>query len=170
MKRMRTFIAVILAAAISVFAQSEGAYDIGGFNTSSPGSFGGGADVADYKGLLDPARFKVNHAMSFYAGGSSAANVKSQSVYSTMMQYKFNTPVVLSLNFDMPLHSTFNQYNNFNSDNLSSMDYFRNMPIDASLTWMPADNVMFRVSVIRMPETSFFHGGFHRADRYYRGW
>ncbi len=151
-----------LVAAVPLFAQSVDAYDLGG------GSGFGGGDSAT--GLLDPSRLKVSHSMSFMAGGSSVADVKSQSIYSTMLQYKFNAPVVLSLNFNMPIHSTFNRYNNLTSDNLSSLDYFRNMPIDASVTWMPKENLMFRVSVIKMPETGYFYNGLYAPNRFYRGW
>jgi hypothetical protein len=160
----------VLAAAISVFAQSEGAYDPRG-RSGLPA--GGGDDGTAPVGLLDPSRLTVNHAVSFMAGGSRASDIRSQSLYSTMMHYKFNAPLVLSLNFDMPIHSTFNRYNNFTGDNLASMDYFRNMPIDASLTWMPSDRFMMRFSVIRMPEMAgpLYYSGFHRpgADRFYRG-
>ncbi|MCL2220291.1 MAG: hypothetical protein FWC23_09190 [Chitinispirillia bacterium] len=160
----RIAVALVLTAAVSLFAQSEGAYDIGSSGSSPAG------DGPAYSGLLDPARFQVNHSMSFMAGGTRVADVKSQSVYSTMMHYRFNAPVVLSLNFDMPIHSTFNRYGNFTSDNLQSLDYFRNMPIDASITWMPSDNFMLRVSVIKQPESAYFYNGFYRPDRFYRGW
>jgi hypothetical protein len=164
----RAIVVLILAAAVSVFAQSEGAYDAGG----SASSINAGGDGEKYFGLLDPSRFDVNHSMSFMAGGTSVSDVRSQSMYSTMMRYKFNAPLVLSLNFDMPIHSTFNQYNNFTNDNLASMDYFRNMPIDASLTWVPSDRFMMRFSVIRQPESAYLYSnsGFYRPYRHYRGW
>jgi len=165
----RTVVVMVLAAAISLFAQSEGAYDFGG-SASAPGSVNAGDEPLPV-GLLDPSRFSISHSMSFMAGGSRVSDVKSQSLYSTMMQYKFNAPVVLSLNFDMPIHSTFNQYSNLTEDNLSSMDYFRNMPIDASVTWMPSERFMMRVSVLKLPEHGpFHHGSFYRPERYYRGW
>jgi hypothetical protein len=96
------------------------------------------------------------------------SNVKSQSVYSTMMQYQFNAPVVLSLNFDMPIHSTFNQYSNLTQDNLQSLDYFRNMPIDASISWFPTQNFMMRLSVIKMPESGYYYSGFNRPSMFNR--
>jgi len=162
-KRAAAAIALTLFSAFAapLFAQSVDAYDLGG------SGFAGGDSST---GLLDPSRLKVSHSMSFMAGGSRADDVKSQSLYSTMVQYKFNAPVVLSLNFNMPIHSTFNQYNNFTSDNLSSLDYFRNMPIDASIAWMPAQNLLFKVSVIKMPENGYFYNGSYPADRFYRGW
>jgi hypothetical protein len=157
---------LILTTAISIFAQSEKAYDAGG---SGSYDAGGGASANSLAGpaggLLDPSRFTVNHAISFAAGGSQLSSLKSQSVYSTMMHYKFNAPIVLSLNFDMPIHSTFNQYNNFNQDNLESMDYFKNMPFDASVSWMPRENLMFRVSVIKMPDAGAGSGYFYNGYR-----
>ena len=159
----RVIAAAILAAAISAAAQSEGAYGAGSGRVG-PAS----GDTAKYAGLLDPSRVKVNHSMSFMAGGSQMSNVKSQSVYSTMMQYQFNAPVVLSLNFDMPIHSTFNQYNNFSQDNLQSMDYFRNMPIDASISWFPTQNFMMRFSVIKMPESGYYYNSMYRPGGFFR--
>jgi hypothetical protein len=163
----RVVVAIILAAAISVSAQSEKAYDVGGSGSGIGGSASG--DTTKYAGLLDPSRVKVNHAMSFMAGGSQMSNVKSQSLYSTMVQYQFNAPVVLSLNFDMPIHSTFNQYNNLNQDNLQSMDYFRNMPIDASISWFPTQNFMMRLSVIKMPESAgYYYNSMYRPGGFFR--
>ena len=156
-----TLTLVLALAAAPLFAQSVDAYDLGGSGFAGGDSSGG---------LLDPSRFKVSHAMSFMAGGSSVNDVKSQSLYSTMIQYKFNAPVVMSLNFNMPIHSTFNQYNNFTSDNLSSLDYFRNMPIDATIAWMPKQNLLFRLSVIKQPESGYFYNGLYPSDRFYRGW
>ncbi|MCL2181995.1 MAG: hypothetical protein FWB85_00815 [Chitinispirillia bacterium] len=164
----RKVMAFLLTAAVSLFAQSEGAYGGGGSSAIDNGDGG-----AKYTGLLDPARFSINHSMSFMAGGSQVSDVKSQSFYSTMMQYRFNAPVVLSLNFDMPIHSTFNQYNNFTTDNLQSLDYFRNMPFDASVTWMPSERFLFRVSMIKAPESGYYSGPgyFYRRDPFsYRGW
>jgi len=162
-KRTVAAIALTLTFALAapLFAQSVDAYDLGG-------SYSARGDSST--GLLDPSRFKVSHAMSFMAGGSGIADVRSQSLYSTMIQYKFNAPVVMSLNFNMPIHSTFNQYNNLTTDNLSSLDYFRNMPIDASIAWMPTQNLMFRVSVIKQPEAGYFYNGLYAPDRFYRGW
>lgn len=148
-------------AAAPLFAQSESAYDLGGaFSTPADSS----------TGLLNPSRLKISHSMGFMAGGSRMADIKSQSIYSTMLQYKFNAPVVLSLNFNMPIHSTFNPYNNLTTDNLSSLDYFRNMPIDASIAWMPTQNLLFRVSVIKQPDVGYFYNGLYAPDRFYRGW
>jgi len=154
-------LAIAFATAAPLFAQSADAYDLGG-------SYFTGGDSAT--GLFDPSRFKVNHAMSFMAGGSRFADVKSQSFYSTMLQYKFDAPVVMRLNFNMPIHSTFNQYNNLTTDNLSSLDYFKNMPIDASIEWMPSQNLMFRVSVIKQPDAGYYYNGMYAPDRFFRGW
>ncbi|MDR0305207.1 MAG: hypothetical protein LBI42_00020 [Chitinispirillales bacterium] len=150
-----------LLSAAALFAQSEGAFEREGSASASAPA-----------GLLDPSRITVNHSMSFAAGGSRMSDIKSQSVYSTMFQYKFDAPVVLRLNFDMPLHSTFNSAQNFTGDNLASMDYFRNMPVDASISWQPSRNFMLSLAVIKQPESysyfsnrSFFMNSF-RSDRY----
>jgi len=151
MKNIRTILLSVLFTAGALFAQSESAF--------GPQPAGQSESV----GLLDPSRFTVNHAMSFSAGGRNLSNMKSQSMYSTMFQYRFDAPVVLRLNFDMPLHSTFNSAMNFNEDNISSMDYFRNMPIDVSLSWQPTQNSMFTIAVMKHPYSyspySFYHPG-----------
>ena len=151
-KSIRNIIISTVFAAAALFAQSESAF-------GQEGSFGSSAPA----GLLDPSRITVNHAMSFAAGGSRMSDVKSQSVYSTMFQYKFDAPVTLRLNFDMPIHSTFNSAQNFNEDNLTSMDYFRNMPIDASISWQPSRNFMLSVAVIKQPDSysPFYNRPFH---------
>jgi hypothetical protein len=154
---------------LSVLALSATAYDLGGRSTSTPTAVSG-PEAPAFTGILDPSRLTVNHAVSFHAGGSQISDMKSQSVYSTMFQYRFNAPVVLRLNFDMPIHSTFNPYNNFTTDNLSSMEYFKNMPFDASIVWQPTQNFMFRFSMIRMPESAHFHNSFYNPDRFLRGW
>ena len=151
---------LLLMTAIPATAQSADAYAGGGDHSFPlvPTAPAGIDAPAASAGLLDPSRFSVSHSMSFMAGGTQMSNVQSQSVYSTMFQYKFNAPVVLSLNFDMPIHSTFNQYSNFNQDNLQSFDYFRNMPVDASIAWMPSERFMMRFSVLRMPEMYSYSG------------
>jgi len=161
MKNIKIILLSTLLTASVLFAQSEGA-----FGPQPAGS-------SESAGLLDPSRVSVNHAMSFGAGGSRFSNMKSQSMYSTMFQYRFDAPVVLRLNFDMPLHSTFNSAMNLNEDNISSMDYFKNMPIGASLSWQPTQNMMFTVAVMKQPYyyspysfyrpgSTFFRPGYER--------
>jgi len=157
MKKIRTILLLTLLTAGVLFAQSESA-----FGPAAP------AGQSEHIGLLDPSRFTVNHAMSFSAGGQSFSNMRSQSVYSTMFQYRFDAPVVLRLNFDMPLHSTFNSAMNFSKDNISSMDYFKNMPIDASLSWQPSQNFMFSVAVIKQPYSYSPHSFYRPGSAFFR--
>jgi hypothetical protein len=108
------------------------------------------------KGLLDPSRFSIHHALSFgMASGSDDKSVKSQSVYTSMLQYKFAEPLTLNLNFSMPLYSSFNSAQNLTSENINSMAYFQNMPFDASLTWKPTNNLMMHFSVMRDPQSLY---------------
>jgi hypothetical protein len=107
--------------------------------------------------LLDPSRFSINHSMSFGMASGTSSSLKSQSLYTTMLQYKFSQPVTLNLNFSLPIHSTFNDAQNLTADNLESADYFRNIPFDAHLTWKPADNLMMRISVVKQNEASMLN-------------
>jgi len=114
------------------------------------------ADSNTIKGLLDPSRFSIHHALSFgMASGSNEKSVKSQSVYTSMLQYKFAEPLMLNLNFSMPLYSSFNSAQNLTSQNISSMAYFQNMPFDVSLTWKPTNNLSMHFSVLRDPQSLY---------------
>lgn len=130
-------VCLVTMAGGAVWAQTSEAYDTKKTETVT--------------GLLDPSRFSLNHSLSFGMMGSSTSNVKSQSLYSTMMRYDFVAPVTLNLNFSMPIHSTFNSGSNLTSENIESAEYFRNMPVAASLTWQPRDNLLMRFSVVRDP-------------------
>jgi len=138
MKIMVLVTAVIVAVvAVNASAQDAAAYDQKSVSTT---------------GLLDPSRFSVHNSVSFGAasfGGSSS--LKSQSLYSTMMQYKFVPPVTLNLNFALPIYSSFNSAANLNGTNISSAQYFSTMPFEASLAWQPKDNLLLRLSFIRQP-------------------
>jgi hypothetical protein len=114
------------------------------------------ATTSTVKGLLDPSRFSIHHALSFgMASGSEDKSVKSQSVYTSMLQYKFAEPLTLNLNFSMPLYSSFNSAQNLTSENINSMAYFQNMPFDVSLTWKPTNKLMMHFSVIRDPQSLY---------------
>lgn len=152
-KIIKISIVMITALTAIALAQSESSYEFG-----PAGNWGAGDNDGGGANLVDPSRLKINHAMSFYAGGTSTSNVQSQSMYSTLIRYHFDAPVVLSLNFNMPIHSTFNQFGNFTEENLQSLDYFRNMPIDAAISWMPSDRFMLGLRVIKAPEGSPFYG------------
>lgn len=112
-------------------------------------------------GFLDPSRFSMNHSVSFgMASSSQYSGLKSQSLYTTMMTYKFSQPVTLNLNFGLPIHSTFSSAHNLSSENLQSLDYFKSMPINASLTWRPSENFAIQVGVMRNVGASYYHNPF----------
>lgn len=102
------------------------------------------------KSFLDPSKFNINHSVSFgMASSSQYSGLKSQSLYTTMMSYKFSKPVTLDLNFSLPIHSTFSSDFNLNKENVQSLEYFKNMPVDAHLTWRPNEKFAMQLSVIR---------------------
>ena len=104
------------------------------------------------KSFFDPSRLTVNHALSFgMFSTAQTSGLKSQSLYTTMMTYKFSQPVTLNVNFGFPIHSTFSSEMNFNPDNIESLEYFKNMPIDASLLWQPSEKFAMMIRVIRNP-------------------
>ena len=150
----------LCAASMTLYAQSERAYSDD--NSSS------------ITKLIDPSRLTVNHSLNFDMGGSSASDLKSQSMYTTMMRYQFNAPITLSFNFGMPIHSTLASEHNFTQDNLQSMDYFKNMPLSASLSWKPSDNLFLNFSVSRQStqhryQSDLFPASRHFNDLFYRG-
>ena len=124
---------IVGVAAVSLTAQTESAYEQD--------------EATESRSLLDPSRFSIHHSLSFGMGGSSASSLKSQSLYSTMIQYRFAAPVTLNLNFGLPIHSTYNDARNLNYDNIESLDYFKNMPFDVALTWQPRENMLLLLQV-----------------------
>jgi hypothetical protein len=68
----------------------------------------------------------------------------------------------------MPIHSTFNSAMNLSEDNISSMDYFKNMPIDASLSWQPSQNVMFTVAVMKQPYSNSPYSFYRAGSNFFR--
>jgi hypothetical protein len=137
---MKTFalkdIALLIVAlfAVAAFGQTEDAYATGENKKS---------------GLLDPSRFTLHHSVSFGMSTSNSSSLKSQSLYTTMLQYEFSKPVTLNLDFSLPVHSTYNSAHNLSRENIESMEYLRNIPFGAHLTWEPADNLKMRLSVVR---------------------
>lgn len=102
------------------------------------------------KGLFDPSRLSVRHAVSFGAFSSSnISGLKSQSLYTTMMTYQFSKPVTINFNVGLPIHSTFSSGMNLNPDNIQSLEYFQNIPFDASLLWQPSENFAMQIRVMR---------------------
>ena len=134
---------VTLVSAFGVFAQTKDA-----FNTSDE----------QKGGLLDPTRLSIHHSLSFGMGTSPGSSMQSQGIYSTMLSYQFSRPLTLNLNFGFPLYSTFSPYQNFNQQNLTSAEYFKNMPIDVSLSWKPTANLFFQLNVVRNPQYDYFSG------------
>ncbi|MBN1577708.1 MAG: hypothetical protein JW913_14205 [Chitinispirillaceae bacterium] len=135
--RVGMFIAIVVSA-IAVSAQNEDAY-----KTKT-------GDELQGTSLLDPSRFDVRHSVSFGAMSSSGVNgLKSQSMYATMMQYRFAAPVTLNLNFALPIHSTFSSAQNLTPNNLQSLDYFKSMPFEMSLNWQPTKNTFFQLSIVK---------------------
>ncbi len=118
-----------------------------------------GQDAQAYKssgdslkgGFLDPSRFSVHNAMSFGMASAGGSSLQSQGLYSTMLTYKFSQPITLNMNFGLPLFSTFAAGQNLTAQNLTSAQYFRNMPIDVSLAWKPTDNMFFLLSLEHAP-------------------
>ncbi len=136
--RIVFFVTWIILASITVFSQSKDAYQNGEEQKSVS--------------LLDPSRFSIRHSLSFGAvSGSGVNDIRSQSLYTTMMQYRFTAPVTLNLNFSLPIHSTFSQTGNLTANNLQSLDYFKNMPFEASLNWQPTKNTLFQLSIVKAP-------------------
>jgi hypothetical protein len=144
-------IMLVLLSIFSVSAQDEDAYNSSSEQTSNS--------------LFDPSRLSIQHSLSFgMASASGVSDLKSQSLYSTMLQYKFTAPVTINLNFSLPIHSTFSSSQNLTPNNLSSMEYFKNIPFNFSVNWQPTQNMLFQISVSRITANSFFW------DDYYYGY
>ena len=136
----KTFIFILLGV-LYTFAQTKDAFD---GDEKKNGSF------------LDPSHFTINHSISFGAASNSFgfSNIKSQSLYTTMMQYKFNAPVTLNLDFGLPIFSTFSSTQNLTTQNIQSLDYFRSIPFDFTLSWQPLENCYFQFSVSKYSDGS----------------
>ena len=149
--RIRYFMGIICLAALA-FGQSEDAYS------------GGNAEKKSV-GLLDPSRLSIRNSVSFGAmSGSGANGLQSQSMYTTMMRYQFAAPVTLNLNFGLPIHSTLSSAQNLTSGNLQSLDYFKSMPIEMSLSWQPTENTMLRLNIIKAPAGGYYYNNFWYDD------
>lgn len=147
---VRSLMAVGLLA-VSLAAQTEQAYEED--------------EAVESRSLLDPSRFSIHHSISFGMAGSSTADLKSQSLYSTMIQYRFAKPVTLNLNFGLPLHSTYNDARNLSWENVESLEYFKNMPFDVSLTWQPREDMQLRLMVSKRNLEDYYYG--HMNSPYY---
>jgi hypothetical protein len=91
-------------------------------------------------------------------GTSIGSPLQSQSVYNTMLTYQFSQPVTLNLNFGLPIYSTFSTAQNLTEKNITSLEYFKSMPIDVSLSWKPSNNLFFQINVVRNPQYDLFSG------------
>ncbi len=150
-------VAVVCAVATLAVAQTEDAYEQSETEVS--------------RSLLDPSRFSMSHSLSFGMSGSSSSSLKSQSLYSTMISYRFARPVTLTLNFGLPIHSTYTSAGNLNWENIESLEYFRNMPFDVSLSWQPREDMILRLNVSRHTTESLYYHNLMYGEPYgfYRG-
>jgi hypothetical protein len=116
------------------------------------------SDSSKSPGLFDPSRLTVSHSMSFGMVSGVSSSIQSQSFYSTLLQYRFAAPVTLNLNFSLPIHSTFSPYQNLTTQNVQSLNYFKNIPFDVSLSWKPSERFLFNLSIINYPAYSGYYG------------
>jgi len=146
MKKRIIVLAFLLFFVTQCFPQSSADYK----STGSDSSKGG---------LIDLKKLTVNHSVSFgMATYGSGSPLMSQGLYTTMLTYRFSQPVTLNMNFGFPLMSTFSQAQNLNAQNIQSLEYFKNMPIDMSLTWQPKPNLFFNLSVVRNGGNGYGYG------------
>jgi hypothetical protein len=139
---IRKILFFMLIASISAFSQTKEAYDQAG----------------QKGGLGDTSRLSIHHSLSFGMGAASGMNMQSQGLYSTLLTYKFSQPVTLHLNFGFPLYSTFSPNGNLSQQNLTSMEYFKNMPLEASLSWQPTSNLFLQLNIVRNPQYDYLSG------------
>jgi hypothetical protein len=139
------FLLIIAVLCSTVLAQTKEAYET---DNSTPSQ----------KGFLDPSHFTINNSVSFGMTSSSGnSDLKSQSLYSTMLQYKFNAPVTVNLNVGLPIYSTISSAQNLNQSNLQSMEYFKNMPFSASIAWQPTEKMSFLINFERNTYDNYFN-------------
>jgi hypothetical protein len=113
--------------------------------------------------LLNAAVFSQTKDAFDQGGGGNGglfdgSSLQSQGLYATMLTYQFSRPLTLNLNFGFPLFSSFSPYQNLNQHNVASTEYFKNMPIDVSLSWKPTSNLFFQLNVVRNPQYDYFSG------------
>jgi hypothetical protein len=118
-------------------------------------------------GLSDNSKLSIHHSFSMGMSSFSGSSIQSQGLYSTLITYKFSKPLTLNLNFGFPVFSTFSPLQNLNVQNIKSADYFKNMPIQASMSWQPRENMYFNVSIIKLPESYYYYDKFLFFDNYY---
>lgn len=144
----------IIALNCVILAQTKDAYET---NDSSKA------------GILDPAHFSMHNSVSFgMASSSGSSGLQSQSLYSTMLKYQFNAPVTVRLNFGLPIHSTISSAQNLTRDNIESLEYFKNMPISASLTWQPTPKMLFSLNFAKNVYSNYFFDDYYQENN--PGW
>lgn len=142
----KQFLLIIAIFCNTVLAQTKEAYET---DNTTPSQ----------KGFLDPSHFTINNSISFgMASSSGNSDLKSQSLYSTMLQYKFTAPVTVNINVGLPIHSTISSAQNLNQGNLQSMEYFKNMPLSASIAWQPTQNMLFQINFERNTYDNYYYG------------
>jgi hypothetical protein len=146
MNKKAVFFSAIIIFAVQCFAQSAADYSSSGSDSSKGG-------------LIDLKRLTVHNSISYgMASFGNGSPLQSQGLYTTMMTYRFSQPVTLNLNFGFPLMSTFSQAQNLNAQNIQSLEYFKSMPIDMSLTWQPKPNLLFNLSIVRNSGYGYGYG------------
>jgi hypothetical protein len=145
MSKNKIFLSIILSGALcfTLIAQTKDAFN---------------DDDSQKSGLIDTKRLSIHHSLNFGMGTSNGSSMQSQGIYSTLLSYQFSKPVTLNLNFGFPLFSSFSQYGNLNQQNISSLDYFKNMPVDVALSWKPASNLMLQLNIVRNPQYDYYPG------------
>ncbi|MFP4416833.1 MAG: hypothetical protein ACOC4C_02135 [Fibrobacterota bacterium] len=139
MKKAVMSLAIVFACTTLTFSQTTG----------------GLMGTSGLKGLFDPSRLSVNHSLSFGMSGAPGTDLKSQSLYTTMLQYEFSQPITFNLNFSLPIHSSYNDGMNLNEENIYSAEYFRHIPFDAHLTWKPTENMFLQLSIVKGAESEY---------------
>ena len=151
--KLLPFSLIIIVLTSVVYSQNKDAY--------------GTVDKEKSGGLFDPSRLSVRNSISFGAmSNSGVSGLKSQSLYTTMMQYQFVAPVTLNLNFSLPIHSTFAPMHNLTASNLQTLDYFKSMPFEVSLDWQPFKNTFLRFTISK----SAWGNQMHYNDMFYQPW
>ena len=119
---------------------------------------------------VTPKKLSVNHSVTFgmTTTSFSKSDLKSQGLYSTMLTYKLSPPITLKLDFGLPIYSTFNDKANPTPSNFQSLDYFKNMPVAASILWKPSDNMLMNISIVKGSsdyyyQPQFFENTFNRG-------
>ncbi|MDP8205899.1 MAG: hypothetical protein P9L92_04475 [Candidatus Electryonea clarkiae] len=120
-----------------------------------------------YTGLLDASRLSMGHqiGMNYSSIGGSGL---SQGYYLNTLSYQFRAPVSLRLRTGV----TNNPYSSGSSYDLNSSpigNMLENAEFfgGADLDWRPKDNMLFRLSIDKMPAGMYYNNPY--ASRYWMG-